>query len=126
MASPTPPAPAARPAPQPEPEQVRVAAAEPPPETPSTARVALRQPRVAAPLPPSRPFDLGPDQSMFVTVAAVTAQPAHVVTPPRRPDLQASAEKALYYAENGARRVKLTPTKAFDRLKIPQSTRTDD
>ena len=110
------------PAPEPQPEPVRVAALAPvpaaeAPRTPERASVAIRQPSVAVPLPPPRPFDLGVNRSSFAVAAAVASQPQHAVLPPRRPDLQASAEKALYFSDPAARRLRPTPPGAFDRLK---------
>ena len=97
------------------------AAAAPAPEA---APVAIRQPHGAVPLPPSRPFDLGSNRSSFV-VAAVAASPSErVVMPPHRPDLQASAEKALYFsAQLPPRR---PPTGAFGRLKPANAALTAD
>ncbi len=82
----------------------------------------VHQSSVAAPLPPPRPFDLGANRSTLVVVAAVSLPPQHVVMPPRRPDFQASAEKALYFAGPPPRR----PTGAFDRLKPVKSAATED
>ena len=118
------------PAPEPQPEPVRVAAVAqaPPaeiPRAPQRASVAIRQPSVAVPLPPSRPFDLGVNRRAVVVVAADALQPQHVVMPPRRPDLHASAERALYFSDPAARPLKPTPPDAFDRLKI-KSALTED
>ena len=118
------------PAPEPQPEPVRVAAvAQAPaaetPHAPQHASAAIRQPGVAVPLPPSRPFDLGVNRKVVVVVAADALQPQHVVMPPRRPDLHASAEKALYFSDPAARPLKPTPPDAFDRLKI-KSALTED
>ena len=91
---------AAPPEPLPPPEPIRVAAAEPePPPAPvrEKTRVSLAFQHGIVPLPPSRPFDLGSIHA--ATVVAVTSRPRPTlvaVTPPRRPLLQASAEKALY------------------------------
>ena len=92
------------PAPEPEPEPVRVAAVAEAPAaetapTPEAAPVAIRQPHGAVPLPPSRPFDLGSNRSNLVVAAVATSSAERIVMPPRRPDLQASAEKALYFSE---------------------------
>jgi rare lipoprotein A len=118
------PIPAPRPTPEPEPAPIPVAA-EPTPEPETRAEVAVRQPRGPVPVPPSRPFDLGSDRSANLTVAVSIAQPAHIVTPPRRPELHASAEKALYLVNPAARWIKL-PARAFDRLNIPKSVSADD
>ena len=136
-AVPEPPAPIevasrAAPAPQsePQPEPVRVAAVaqtpavEPPPvETaPVETRRAeepsppVRQPSSAVPLPPPRPFDLGSNRSALVVAAVAAPSPARVM-PPRRPDLHASAERALYYSEPARLPPKKPTTGAFDRLK---------
>jgi rare lipoprotein A len=107
---------ASRPAPQPQPEPVRVAVAEAAPEP---VRVAAAEPeppperetfkrsaplaafrRGPVPMPPARPFDLG--STRMATVVAVGLQPKPqlaAVMPPRRPLVQASAEKALYFAD---------------------------
>ena len=106
-------APAPEPAPQSEPEPVQVAAAEPAPAPPRPVSVddsdvapekparPLRQPRGPIPLPPSRPFDLGqirPTPLVVVAEERPPRPPAKIpsVLPPRKPVLQASAEKALY------------------------------
>ena len=124
---------AAPPAPPPEPEPVRVAAvAEPPapaadiPEPPERASVAIRQPQGAVPLPPPRPFDLGSNRSNLV-VAAVAASPRErTVMPPRRPELQAGAERAIYFSEPAHAQRKVHTAGAFDRLKPAKSRLTDD
>src|SRR3984885_8844581 len=84
--------------------------------------------RGAAPLPPPRPFDLGSNRSAFVVAAAAKSSPVssgRVIEPPRRTELHASAERALYYS--GA--VRLPPKKpttgAFDHLKPAKSARAD-
>ena len=122
-------------APEPPPEPVRVAAttsvdsgappaesgdADPSPPEPIRSAHLVRG---AVPLPPPRPFDLGSNRSALV-VAAVAASSATRVMPPRRPDLHASAERALYYSEP-ARLPPKKPTGAFDRLKA-KSARADD
>ena len=115
---PTPPPPQ----PEAEPEPIRVAAA-PPPEPPEpirearTSAVAVHQPRGPVPLPPDRPFDLGAAHDRTVVVAFLHPKPAPVVVlPPRRPLIQASAEKALYFSEPSAGRVKRLTSGAFDRV----------
>src|SRR5271163_2427516 len=119
--------PAPAPAPEPEPEPVRVAAVAEAPaaETapvPEAAPVAIRQPHGPVPLPPSRPFDLGSNRSNLVVAAVATSPGERIVMPPRRPDLQASAEKALYFSEPARLRRQKSPTSAFDRLKAAKST----
>jgi rare lipoprotein A len=83
-----------------EPEPVLVAAAEPePPPAPvrETTKVSFAFRHGTVPLPPSRPFDLGSIHSPIVVAVASQPRPTPVgVMPPRRPLLQASAEKALY------------------------------
>src|ERR1700689_3546152 len=122
---------ASRPAPAPEPEPVRVAAVAEAPAaetapTPEAAPVAIRQPHGAVPLPPSRPFDLGSNRSNLVVAAVATSPGERTVMPPRRPDLQASAEKALYFSEPARLRRQKPPTGAFDRLKAAKSPLTAD
>src|SRR5271165_1920364 len=109
------------PAPEPQPEPVRVAAAEPEPQPqPQPVRVAAAEPAPAptrqtsaafrhgpVPLPPARPFDLGSIKT--ATVVAVASQPKAAlaaVAPPRRPLMQASAERALYFADPPTQPVK--------------------
>jgi rare lipoprotein A len=122
---------ASRPAPAPEPEPLRVAAVAEPAAaetapTPEAAPVAIRQPPGAVPLPPSRPFDLGSNRSNLIVAAVATSPTERIVMPPRRPDLQASAEKALYFSEPAHLRRKKPPFGAFDRLKAVKSTLTAD
>jgi rare lipoprotein A len=135
-----PPAPievASRPAPPPEPEPIRVAAVAQAPvvETPPDAAPAvetppaeipqadaplspLRRPISAVPLPPPRPFDLGSNRSAFVVAAVAASSSMRVVMPPRRPELHASAERALYYSGPARLPPKKPTTGAFDRLKV--------
>jgi rare lipoprotein A len=118
------------PAPEPEPEPVRVAVAAEAPaaETAPISEAApapIRQPHGPVPLPPSRPFDLGSNRSTLVVAAVAPSPTERVVMPPRRPDLQASAEKALYFADPARLRRK-PPAGAFDRLKAIKSTLTAD
>jgi rare lipoprotein A len=118
------------PAPEPEPEPVRVAVAAEAPaaETAPISEAApapIRQPHGPVPLPPSRPFDLGSNRSTLVVAAVAPSPTERVVMPPRRPDLQASAEKALYFADPARLRRK-PPAGAFDRLKAIRSTLTAD
>ncbi len=114
------------PAPEPQPMQVVAAAEAPAPEPPLPPEprpVAIRQPQGPVPLPPSRPYDLGSNRSALIVAAAV---PSRAVMPPRRPDLQASAEKALYFAALADKRKKPAPPRAFDRVKPAKSTLTGD
>jgi rare lipoprotein A len=117
-----------QPAPAPEPARVAAVAEAPAGETgppiPEAEPVAIRQPQGAVPLPPSRPFDFGSNRNTLV-VAAATASPAErAVMPPRRPDLQASAEKAIYFSAQLP--PKRPPTGAFKRLKAANSSLTAD
>jgi rare lipoprotein A len=89
--------------------------------------------RGAVPLPPPRPFDLSLSRSS--NVVAVAASPlsgsstrvssAHAALPPRRPELHASAERALDYSGP----VRLPPKKptggAFDHVKSAKTARAD-
>ena len=116
------------------PEPIRVAAVEPAPapEPERTrnippAAVAIRQPRFPVPLPPPRPFDLGAIRSTIVMAAADPPRPAPTVMPPRRHDIQASAEKALYFSSAPAvERLKSRPRGAFDRVKSAKASISDD
>ena len=128
--APPPPAPVA--APQPPPQDVEVAAAEP---EPAPARrvasaEATRRLHGAVPLPPPRPFDLGEPRS--ATVAAVAApekrapSTAGAVLPPRRPELHASVEKALYFTDAASDRVRRLTQSAFHRVKPAPAEAGDD
>ncbi len=131
------PQPAQEPSPAPPPEPVRVAAAEPPPApeprpepepaTVSRLAVAFHQPHGAVPLPPPRPFDLGSIRASIAVAAAPRqrplAQPAFAL-PPRRPILQASAEKALYFSDNALER--RPDSRAFDRAKPAKGLATEE
>jgi hypothetical protein len=85
----------------------------------------------AVPLPPPRPFDLSLSRSSTVVAAASSSRSsmrvssAHVVVPPHRPELHASAERALYYSGP----VRLPPKKptngAFDHVKSAKTARAD-
>jgi hypothetical protein len=78
-------------------------------------------------LPPPRPFDLGSNRGAFVVAAAAkvsTVSLARAVTPPRRPELHASAERALSYS-GPVRLPPKKPTGAADRLKSSKSARAD-
>jgi peptidoglycan lytic transglycosylase len=122
---------AARPAPPPPPEPIRVAAAPPPPPEPfpeappepirQTTRAtagAVHIPRGPIPLPPARPFDLGAAHGASVVAFTIRQpKPAPVaVLPPRRPLMQASAEKALYFSDPPADRLERLTEGAFDRV----------
>jgi rare lipoprotein A len=90
----------------------------PVPEAPRATAVAVHIPRGPIPLPPARPFDLG--AAHHPTVLAVTARARSTpiaVLPPRRPLMQASAEKALYFADPSADQFERLS--AFDRVKGP-------
>jgi len=131
---PPPPTPARfAPPPPPEPEPVEVAAAAPDragadePARPPAA-IPARERHGAVPLPPPRPFDLGAVKSPSVVALAAPAKSslqASGVQPPRRPDLQASAEKALYFADPSSDRVKRLSLGAF-RLVKPARPSADD
>src|SRR5208337_3361791 len=121
--------PAYRPAPPPppQPEPIRVAAPPPPPLPPPpepirearAVAVAVRQPHGPVPLPPARPFDLGAAHGLAGVAVAVHLQPKPApiaVLPPRRRLVQASAEKALYFSDPSAGRVKRVTQSAFDRM----------
>jgi rare lipoprotein A len=105
---------------EPQPPPVRVAAAEP---EPVPARETLKAPPPPSafrhgpvPLPPARPFDLGSNR--MATVVAVASQPKPqlaAVMPPRRPLVQPSAEKALYFTDPSSERQKRHG--AFERVK---------
>ncbi len=119
------------------PEPVRVAAAEPPPapeprpepEPAKVSRVAVafHQPHGAVPLPPPRPFDLGLIRASIAVAAAPRQRPlaeAAFAAPPRRPILQASAEKALYFSDSALER--RPRSAAFDRAKPAKGLATDE
>ena len=115
---PPPPAPVAPPPSAPEP--VQVAATEPfvEPVRPP-AEVPIRRPREAVPLPPPRPFDLGAAKTPSVAAQERPARPpaAAAVLPPKRPELHASAEKALYFSDPASDGVTRLTGGAFDRVK---------
>jgi rare lipoprotein A len=119
--------PAPAPAPEPPPVQVASAAEPPPPPEPvrvAAAPVDSGAPpndssdsdplppepihshlaKGDVPLPPPRPFDLSLSRSSTVVAAASSSRSSmrvssvHVVVPPHRPELHASAERALYYS----------------------------
>ena len=134
---------AARPAPPPEPEPqpVRVASAPPPPEpipdvrpepveeSPRASVAAAHPPHGLVPLPPPRPFELGASHVSAVVAVASPSKPTPTtlaVLPPRRPLVQASAEKALYYSAAPADRLKSLAKGAFDRMKPGQGPSNGD
>jgi rare lipoprotein A len=133
---------AAEPAPPPEP--VRVAAApvdadpapvdsgdtDPTPPEPIHSHLAKGD----VPLPPPRPFDLSLSRNRTSTIVAAAESSstgsskrvfsAHAVVPPPRPELHASAERALYYA-GSVRLPPRKPTGAFDHVKSAKTARAD-
>jgi rare lipoprotein A len=133
---------ASAPEPPPPPEPVRVAAAPvdsgaPPIESGDTDPLppepirSAHLTRGAVPLPPPRPFDLSLSRSSTVAATASSSSrssmrvsSAHAVVPPPRPELHASAERALYSGS-----VRLPPKKpttgAFDRVKSAKTARAD-
>src|SRR3984957_4792928 len=134
---------APEPAPPPPPEPVRLATApidtgaaptvsgdtDPLPPEPIHSHLA----KGAVPLPPPRPYDLSLSRSSTVMAAAGSSSAgsslggasARAVVPPRRPELHASAERALYYSGP----VRLPPKKptngAFDHVKSAKTARAD-
>ncbi len=132
---------ASEPAPAPPPEPVRVAAApvdsgpapsdlsdsDPLPPEPIHSHLA----KGAVPLPPPRPFDLSLSHSSMVAAVGASRSSgsstrvasAHPVAPPRRPELHASAERALSVS------VRLPPKKpttgAFEHGKSAKTARAD-
>jgi rare lipoprotein A len=142
------------PAPAPEPPPVQVASApEPPLPPPEPVRVAaapvdaglapaesadtdpsppepIRSAHLskgAVPLPPPRPFDLSLSRSSTIVAAASSSRvaSAHAVIPPRRPELHASAERALYYSGPTRLPPKKPTTGAFDHVKSAKTARAD-
>ena len=142
------------PAPAPEPPPVQVASAPEPPPPPEPIRVAAAPANSApalpdsndtdpsppepihsahlsrgpVPLPPPRPFDLSSAKRNSVLPAAVGSSSAVSVArvaPPRRPELHASAERALYYSGPVRLPPKKPTTGAFDHLKSAKSARAD-
>jgi rare lipoprotein A len=129
--------------PLPPPEPVRVAAApvdaglapaesaDTDPSPPEPIRSAHLS-KGAVPLPPPRPFDLSLSRSSTIVAAASSSSgsstrvaSAHAVIPPRRPELHASAERALYYSGPTRLPPKKPTTGAFDHLKSSKSARAD-
>ena len=137
---------APRPAPEPEPiriaeigpvraaevEPVRAAEVEPPPApvperappAPAPERERMAPPAAVAmhrgpvPLPPPRPFDLGAIHRAAVVAAAPAPKGAApvAVLPPRRPLIQASADRALYFSSSSEQQLKRIGG-AFERVK---------
>jgi hypothetical protein len=89
--------------------------------------VAIHQPSGAVPLPPPRPFDLGSaSRNPVLVIAAAATPPQRPVMPPRRSEVQASAEKALYLVEPPARPLEHGAASAFGKLKPVKPTETVD
>jgi rare lipoprotein A len=129
------PQPAPRPELQPEPIRIAAAAAPVPPEPIQAepvweqprAAIATRQPRGPIPVPPARPFDLG--AAHRPTLVAVASRPKlakTAVLPPRRPLMQASAEKALYFSDPALDGRERLGSKAFDRVRPGSSSTRDE
>ncbi len=121
------PPPAPAPAPPPPPEPAQLAAADAPqaqaPDEAAPDATPIRQPRKPVPLPPPRPFDLGESASRASSVALAApprASNAEGVLPPPRPELHASAEKALYFADPSSDRVKRLTRAALATVKPPR------
>src|SRR5580700_4591613 len=133
--APEPPPVQAASAPKPPPPPVRVAAAPvdsgaPPTESGDTDPLppepirSAHLTRGAVPLPPPRPFDLSLSRSSKVVAVAASSSSGsstrissvRAVVPPRRPELHASAERALYFSGPVRLPPKKPTTGAFDRL----------
>ena len=134
---------ASAPEPPPPPEPVRVAAApvdsgaaptesgdtDPlPPEPIRSAHLT----RGAVPLPPPRPFDLSLSRSSTVAATASSSSGSSMrfssvraVVPPRRSELHASAERALYYSGPVRLPPKKPTTLSFDHVKSAKTARAD-
>ena len=88
------------------------------PRRPTAPLPPARLPHGDVPLPPPRPFDLGSASRSAFVVAAVAAPPSgRAVLPPRRPELHASAGKALYFAEERRARDKSEALGALKKVK---------
>ena len=127
-APPSHPSRSASPPPPPPPEPIRKRRRSRSREPAATA-VAVHAPHGAVPLPPARPFDLGAARSLGRRRrgGAAEADAGSPVLPPRRPLVQASAEKALYFSERVRRPLeaaegRLRPGKA-GRVAAPNSAR---
>ena len=126
------------------PEPVRAAAApvdagQAPAESPDTdpsPPEPIRPSHLASsfvPLPPPRPFDLSFNRGPAVRTAVAASPPVssthassvQAALPPRRPELHASAERALYYSGPTRLPPKKPTTGAFDHLKPAKSARAD-
>ncbi len=88
--------------------------------------------RGPVPLPPARPFDLSLSRNSTIVAAASSSSGSSMrvssvraVVPPRRPELHASAERALYYSGPVRLPPKKPTTGAFDHLKSAKSARAD-
>jgi rare lipoprotein A len=107
------------------PEPVPEAPSEPIRERPAATAAPLPRPRGPVPLPPPRPFDLGASSVPAAVAAASQPKLTRItILPPRRPLMQANAEKALYFSDASA---VLKPSKeAFDRVKPGRGMATDE
>jgi rare lipoprotein A len=87
--------------------------------------------RGAIPLPPPRPFDLSLGRTSTVVASASSSSRSSMrvssvraIAPPPRPELHASAERALYYS-GPVRLPPKKPTGAFDHVKSAKTARAD-
>jgi rare lipoprotein A len=134
---------ASAPEPPAPPEPVRVAAApvdsgaaptesaDTDPSPPEPIRFAHLT-RGAVPLPPPRPFDLSLSRSSTVVAAASSSSGSSMrvssvraIVPPRRPELHASAERALYLSGPVRLPPKKPTTGAFEHVKSAKTARAD-
>ena len=136
---------AAAPEPPPPPEPARVTAApadsggdpadssDADPSPPEPIR-SVHLAKGGVPLPPTRPFDLSMNRNS-PAVAVDRSSPSlstarvssvHAVIPPRRPELHASAERALYYSGPVRLPPKKPATGAFDHVKSTKTARADN
>jgi rare lipoprotein A len=134
---------ASAPEPPPPPEPVRVAAApvdsgaaptestDADPSPPEPIRSAHLT-RGAVPLPPPRPFDLSLSRTSTIVASASSSSGSSMrvssvraIVPPRRPELHASAERALYYSGPVRLPPKKPPAGAFDHVKSAKTARAD-
>jgi rare lipoprotein A len=87
----------------------------------------------AVPLPPPRPFDLSLSRGSTIVAAASSSSSgssmrvssARAIVPPRRPELHASAERALAYSGPVRLPPKKPTTGAFDHVKSAKTARAD-